>query len=84
MIGILGGTPELQHSCSRAGCNLEASWALRWQNPKIHTGDYRKTWLACDEHLEYLKDFLSVRSFPLEVLALSDFINSRSASERAE
>lgn len=84
MIGILGGTPDLQHACSRAACGSEASWAIRWQNPKIHAGDYRKTWLACDAHVEYLRAFLAARSFPLEVLALSDFVGPTSRSERAE
>jgi hypothetical protein len=26
-----------------------------------------KTWLACDEHVEYLRDFLASRSFPVRV-----------------
>jgi len=42
-------------------------WALRWQNPRLHTGDRRKTWLACDEHRAKLHDFLAARSFLREV-----------------
>lgn len=84
MIGMLGGTLSLQHACSRAGCSDEASWVLRWRNPKIHDEDRRKTWLACDGHLEYLKDFLEARSFPLEVLTLSEFISSTAPHERDE
>lgn len=53
--------------CSRAGCRDEATWSLVWRNPKIHTPDRRKTWLACAEHLEVLRTFLTDRSFPLEV-----------------
>ena len=40
---------------------------LRWNNPKLHTPDYRKTWLACDEHRESLGDFLDARGFLREV-----------------
>jgi hypothetical protein len=41
-----------------------------WRNPRIHTGEKRKTWLACDEHVEVLRDFLAARAFPLEVQPL--------------
>jgi hypothetical protein len=54
--------------CSRAGCVADASWQILWRNPRIHTADRRKTWLACDEHVGYLRDFLAARDFPLEVL----------------
>ena len=30
------------------------SWELLWNNPKLHTPDRRKTWLACDEHRQSL------------------------------
>ncbi|SJM60622.1 hypothetical protein CZ774_10060 [Frigoribacterium sp. JB110] len=39
-----------------------------WRNPKIHSADRRKVWLACDEHVTYLREFLASRSFPLEVV----------------
>ncbi|SMH38827.1 hypothetical protein SAMN06295885_1548 [Rathayibacter oskolensis] len=65
----LGSQPEAQ-TCSRAGCTLIASWALEWRNPRIHTEDRRKTWLACGEHLDYLREFLAAREFPLEVKPL--------------
>jgi len=42
-------------------------WALRWNNPKLHSGEYRKTWLACAEHRESLGGFLEVRGFLREV-----------------
>ena len=35
---------------------------LRWNNPKLHTPDRRKVWLACDDHRESLVDFLAARS----------------------
>lgn len=68
----LGAPLEYQHTCSRAGCRDEAAWALVWRNPKIHTQDRRKTWLACDEHREVLAAFLTDRSFPLQVLTVGE------------
>jgi hypothetical protein len=50
-------------TCSARGCRADAAWALRWNNPRLHTPDRRKTWLACDEHRESLGDFLRARSF---------------------
>lgn len=49
--------------CSAKGCQAEASWVLVWNNPKVHTPDREKTWLACGEHRETLGSFLSVRGF---------------------
>jgi hypothetical protein len=36
-------------------------WALRWNNPKLHPPERRKTWLACEEHREQLTEFLGRR-----------------------
>jgi hypothetical protein len=74
MIG-LGGLASLggeldQTACSRAQCREPATWRLDWRNPRIHTEDRVKTWLACDEHVEYLREFLCARDFPLTVSAL--------------
>jgi hypothetical protein len=44
-----------------------ASWQLRWRNPRIHAEDRQKIWLACDEHREYLTEFLRAREFPVAV-----------------
>jgi len=49
--------------CSAKGCRAPAVWALDWNNPKIHTPDRRKTWLACDAHRQTLGDFLDARGF---------------------
>ncbi|MCG7417900.1 MULTISPECIES: hypothetical protein [Microbacterium] len=57
-------------TCSRAGCRAQAAWAIRWRNPRIHAVDRRKTWVACDEHVGYLRDFLRARDFPVTVTAL--------------
>lgn len=56
--------------CSRVGCRALAHWRIDWRNPKIHAPDRRKSWTACDEHVGYLKEFLSARSFPLDVAAI--------------
>jgi hypothetical protein len=53
--------------CSAKGCRADASWQLRWNNPKIHTLEYRKTWLACDDHRATLGGFLDLRGFLREV-----------------
>jgi hypothetical protein len=57
--------------CSAKGCRRAAEWALRWNNPRLHTPDRRKTWLACEEHREHLTAFLGARSFLREVVPAS-------------
>ena len=66
MIGGIGAEPA-QDVCSRAECREPATWRIDWQNPRIHTGARWKTWLACDEHVEYLRGFLEARTFPVRV-----------------
>jgi hypothetical protein len=56
-----------RHTCSRAACRTEATTAIEWRNPRIHTGERVKVWLACDEHVAVLREFLAARAFPLEV-----------------
>jgi hypothetical protein len=58
--------------CSRAGCRSAAAWRVEWRNPRIHDATRRKTWLACDEHLAFLRDYLTSRSFPVQVLPMSE------------
>jgi hypothetical protein len=58
--------------CSAKGCRSPARWALRWNNPKLHEPERRKTWLACDEHLAHLSDFLSARDFLREKEPVAD------------
>ena len=52
--------------CSAKGCTAEALHQVIWNNPKIHTTDRRKVWLACDEHEQTLRRFLDARGFYLE------------------
>ncbi len=65
MIGELPGTV-----CSRAGCAADAAWNVNWRNPRIHGADRVKVWLACDEHVDYLRDYLATRDFPVVVTPL--------------
>jgi hypothetical protein len=53
--------------CSARRCRAAAAYALRWNNPRIHPAEARKTWLACLEHRESLSDFLRARRFLREV-----------------
>lgn len=63
------GSPSFE-KCSRAGCNELAHFKVIWRNPKIHTDGRTKTWLACAEHVEYLKEYLDNRGMFLEVANL--------------
>lgn len=50
-------------TCSARGCQAAASWSVLWNNPRLHTPERRKSWLACDEHRETLAEFLRARAF---------------------
>ena len=59
--------------CSAKGCRAVATWAVVWNNPRLHTPDREKVWVACGEHKQPLADYLAVRSFlkrvePLEAV----------------
>ncbi|WZO45066.1 hypothetical protein MRBLWH13_001523 [Microbacterium sp. LWH13-1.2] len=53
--------------CSRAGCRNTATMQVVWRNPRIHTADREKIWLACAEHVGFLRDYLAARDFPVTV-----------------
>jgi hypothetical protein len=55
---------------NRRDCRAEASWQLLWNNPKIHTPERRKVWLACGEHREWLEDYLQTRGRWKDTVAL--------------
>ncbi len=68
---MIGDAPPTGRTiCSRAGCGADALWRIEWRNPRIHSEDRVKVWTACEEHCDFLRDFLSARSFPVRVLAL--------------
>ena len=69
MIGFDGELSE--QTCSRAGCCLAAAWNVNWRNPRIHGAERVKVWLACNEHRDYLHDYLEARDFPVVVTPLS-------------
>jgi len=57
--------------CSAKGCTAAAAFELLWNNPKLHTPDRRKVWLACPEHRQSLGDFLAARQFLRDVVEIS-------------
>lgn len=57
--------------CSRAGCRASARWRVIWRNPRIHSADRRKIWVACDDHVAYLREFVAARDFPVSVEPLT-------------
>jgi hypothetical protein len=57
--------------CSAKGCRAAAVWVLRWNNPKLHPPERRKTWLACAAHRGDLSEFLAVRGFLRETERLA-------------
>ncbi|GAA1867736.1 hypothetical protein [Brevibacterium marinum] len=63
-------TERLQ--CSAKDCRANATRAILWNNPRLHTPKRRKTWLACDEHLDYLREFLTMRSFYLSDVSIDE------------
>ena len=54
--------------CSAKGCREAATDAVVWRNPRLHTADRRKVWLACGEHREHLREFVQLRGFLIEVV----------------
>ena len=58
--------------CSAKGCRAEAVWAVRWNNPTLHTPERRKVWLACGTHRETLWEFLSLRGFARDVVPVEE------------
>jgi hypothetical protein len=73
MMGF-GDEEDLPPTCSRAGCLQAAQWKVNWRNPRIHPKERVKIWLACDEHRDYLRDYLSNRGFPVIVTALAESV----------
>ena len=67
---MIGGEAAVQ--CSAAGCREPASWRVNWRNPRLHSPDRVKVWLACDDHVDFLREFLAAREFPLTVVALDE------------
>ncbi len=56
--------------CSAKGCKQAADWAIRWNNPRLHSPGRRKTWTACADHRAHLENFLTARSFPVQTVGI--------------
>jgi len=63
------GFGETAVRCSAAGCTDTAVWRINWRNPRIHTPERVKVWLACEAHRDHLTGYLSSRGFPVIVTA---------------
>jgi len=72
VLGSLGRPVEERLVCSRRGCRNDAAWRLLWNNPRIHTPERRKVWLACDEHRDWLQDYLTSRGLWKETLPVEE------------
>lgn len=73
-MNLLFPTPDAidELVCSARSCRDEAAWGLLWNNPKIHTPERRKVWLACDGHRAHLEEYLGVRSFLRDVVPVAE------------
>lgn len=58
--------------CSAKGCRAVPSHGVIWRNPKLHTPERRKVWLACEDHREHLSNFVQLRGFLIEVIPVSE------------
>lgn len=65
-----GTPPGEARVCSSRGCRRAASVELRWNNPRLHPPQRRKSWLACPDHEASLAEFLDVRGFLRETVPL--------------
>jgi hypothetical protein len=79
---LLGVVNDETPICSAKDCRTPAVWVLAWNNPKLHTPERRKTWLACDEHREHLSSFLGMRGFLKDVVTLPEWQERESAADR--
>ena len=56
--------------CSAKGCRATALHVLVWNNPRVHTPDREKTWVACHVHRGSLSEHLAARGFLRRVAPL--------------
>lgn len=82
--GTPGPPPATAAMCSRKACRSEASWQLLWNNPKIHTPERRKIWLACGDHRDWLEDYLQTRGLWKETVPLEAGSGAGSAQQGQE
>ncbi|MCO8182408.1 MAG: hypothetical protein NKF39_00565 [Tropheryma whipplei] len=65
--------------CSRVGCDNTASHKILWRNPSIHSEDRHKVWTACEEHSDFLLNFLQLRNFVIGVESFTGKTNLESS-----
>ena len=66
---LAGNSSPMPNICSRKGCQHGATYQILWNNPKVHTPERRKIWLACDEHVRWLENYLREREFWKQTLS---------------
>jgi hypothetical protein len=71
-MGLFGapGAVDGPSVCSRKGCRETAGWVLRWNNPRIHTPDRRKSWASCELHVAWFEQYLGDRGLWKETVPL--------------
>ena len=69
---IIPGAETPTKRCSRTSCREEPTWEVQWRNPKIHSEDRVKIWLACDGHQEFFQGYLEQRNFPVTCVAITE------------
>ncbi len=52
------GFGETDARCSATGCRATPAYRVNWRNPRIHSAERVKVWLACDEHRDQLEAYL--------------------------
>jgi hypothetical protein len=62
--------------CARAECTADATFQVNWRNPRIHTPERIKVWVACDDHVEFLREYLDSRGFPVVVTPIGTYPES--------
>ncbi|QAY62424.1 hypothetical protein ET495_03180 [Xylanimonas allomyrinae] len=72
LLGSADPVAEGDLVCSAKGCRAPAAWGLLWNNPKIHTPQRRKVWLACDTHRPTLEEFLGRRDYWKQTVPVAD------------
>lgn len=85
--GTPGSAPPVSDGalpCSARGCAADAEFGLRWNNPRIHAPERRKTWLACGDHRSHLAAFLADRGFLKETVDVAELPGLDGPADRAD
>jgi hypothetical protein len=66
------GFGETDARCSATGCRAVPAFRVNWRNPRIHSTERVKVWLACAEHRDQLEAYLATRGFPVAVTGIDE------------